>query len=257
MTAPLAAGAGLIVAIGASTLVWAVSVRRRDASLADIWWGPGFVALAWLYYALFDSAGVRPTTVALLVTAWGTRLAAHIAGRHDGEDPRYRAMRDARGSGFWWQSLFTVSWLQAALLWFVALPLLFSARGSGPARVQPSDAIGLGLFALGFSFETIGDWQLARFTRNPANRGRVLDSGLWRDTRHPNYFGDATLWWGLFLLTVATPGGWMTIGSPLLMTVLLLRVSGVTLLEPHLTATKPGYADYVRRTSAFIPWPPR
>ena len=257
MTAPLAAGVGFIVAIVASTLVWAVSIRRRDASLADIWWGSGFVVLAWLYYVLFDGAGVRPTTVALLVTAWGTRLAVHIASRHRGEDPRYRAMRDAHGPAFWWRSLFTVFWPQATLMWLVALPLLLSARGGGPASIQPTDVIGLGLFALGFSFETIGDWQLARFRRDPANRGRVLETGLWRYTRHPNYFGDATLWWGLFLLTTAAPGAWLTVGSPLLMTVLLLRVSGVTLLEPRLTAAKPGYADYVRRTSPFIPWPPR
>jgi steroid 5-alpha reductase family enzyme len=256
MTAPLAAGVGLIVALTASTLVWTVSVHRRDASLADIWWGPGFVVLAWLYYALLDSAGVRSTTVALLVTAWGTRLAVHIARRHGGEDPRYQAMREARGSAFWWQSLFTVFWLQAVLTWLVALPLLWSARADGPASIQVTDAIGLGLFAVGLSFEAIGDWQLMRFKGDPANRGRVLDTGLWRYTRHPNYFGDATLWWGLFLLTAATPGAWLTVGSPLLMTVLLLRVSGVTLLEPRLTATKPAYADYVRRTSAFIPWPP-
>lgn len=257
MTTAGAAAVGLLLIVTLSTFLWAASVRMRDASVADVAWGPGFAVLAWLYLLLLDGAGWRPVLVAVLVTVWGLRLGAHIAARHRGrgEDPRYQAMRAMRGRAFWWKSLFVVFWLQAAILWFVALPLVVVSAG-GPGHVTLPDVVGLLLFAIGFTLEAVGDAQLARFKADPANRGRVLDTGLWRYTRHPNYFGDALLWWGLFLIAVSVPGGWLTVGSPLLMTFLLVRVSGVALLERGLVRTTPGYADYVRRTSAFVPWLP-
>jgi len=150
-----------------------------------------------------------------------------------------------------------VFWLQGALLWFIALPLLFASRGPEAPLFAATDVVGLLVFVTGFAFEAVGDLQLQRFKRDPSNRGRVLDRGLWRYTRHPNYFGDALLWWGLYLLSLATPGGWLTLLSPALMTFLLVRVSGVTLLEEGLRVRKPAYADYVARTSAFLPWFPR
>ena len=257
MSASGAGAIGLGAILAAATAVWTLSVRRRDASIADIGWGPGFVLLAWLYAGLFEAFQPRVLLIATLVTVWGVRLALHIARRHRGEDPRYAAMRAGHGPAFWWRSLFTVFWLQAGLLWFVALPVLAVARAPGPARVTPTDVAGLVLFAVGFTFEAVGDHQLARFRSTPANHGRVLDTGLWRYTRHPNYFGDAVLWWGVFLLAVASPGAWLTVLSPAAMTFLLLRVSGVALLERGLRASKPGYDAYARRTSAFIPWFPR
>jgi steroid 5-alpha reductase family enzyme len=254
----LAAGLiGLVVILAALTVVWAASVRVEDASIVDVCWGPGFGLLAWLYSLLFAAFAWRPLLSAALITLWGVRLAAHIFRRHRGEDPRYRAMRLAHGGAFWWRSLLTVFWLQAALLWFVALPLLAAAAAPGPAGLVWTDVAGLLLFAVGFAFEAIGDAQLERFRSVPANRGKVLDTGLWHYTRHPNYFGDAVLWWGLFVFAAATPAVWLTAGSPLLMTLLLLRVSGVTLLERSLKASKPGYAEYAKRTSAFVPWFPR
>jgi len=253
----LAGAVGLVVLLAAMTTVWAVSVRRADASIADICWGPGFVLVAWIYYGLFGAPGPRPLLLASLVTLWGVRLAGHIARRHRGEDPRYAAMRAGHGPAFWWRSLFVVFWLQASLIWFVSLPLLVAARMAGPSRVTPADAAGLLLFAVGLAFEAVGDYQLARFRSNAANRGRVLDTGLWRYTRHPNYFGDALLWWGIFLLATSVPGGWLTVASPAVMTFLLLRVSGVALLERSLKASRPGYDAYIRRTSAFVPWFPR
>jgi steroid 5-alpha reductase family enzyme len=256
MTLSTAGALGLILIVAAASVVWLISVRMRDASIADIGWGPGFVSLAWAYVAMFDAFQVRPLTIAALITLWGVRLAWHIASRHDGEDRRYAAMRDAHGSRFWWRSLFTVFWLQAVILWFVALPVLAAAGQAGPARATFTDAAGLILFAIGFLFEAVGDYQLMQFRRDPANRGRVLDSGLWRYTRHPNYFGDAVLWWGLFLIAASVPGGWLTIASPALMTFLLVRVSGVTLLERNLRTSRPGYDAYVQRTSPFFPWPP-
>ncbi len=174
-------------------------------------------------------------------------------------------MRQRHGPRFAWLSAFTVFGLQGALLLVIAMPLVAAtsiagrpaAAGSGAAGLGPFDFAGIGLFLIGFFFEAVGDAQLARFKANPANRGKVCDVGLWRYSRHPNYFGDATLWWGFFLVACAVPGGWRTIGSPLVMTVLLLKVSGVALLERGLTSTKPGYADYIARTSAFVPWFPR
>ena len=259
MTPAVAALSGLGVMIGASTLLWTWSLGRRDASVADIWWGPGFALLAWLYVALLPPLTSRPILIALLLTIWGVRLGAHIHRRHrgKGEDPRYEAMRAARGSSFWWRSLFLVFWLQATLLWFVALPVWAAARAVGPGHGTITDVAGLMLFTTGFAFEAIGDAQLTRFRANPVNRGRVLDTGLWRYTRHPNYFGDAVLWWGVYLIAASVPHAWLTLLSPVLMTVLLVRVSGVALLEASLKTRKPAYADYVTRTSAFVPWFPR
>ncbi len=259
MSLPLAALLGLAVILAAAAGVWLVSVWQRDASIADIGWGAGFVLLAWLYAILAGAWSPRAGLVLVLTTVWGGRLALHLFVRNHGrgEDPRYHAMRAAHGQAFWWRSLFTVFWLQAAILWFVSVPLLLAVRRVEAAGLTWIDAAGTVLFLLGFACEAVGDRQLARFKADPANRGRVLNHGLWRYTRHPNYFGDATLWWGLWLVAVATPYGWLTLLSPALMTFLLLRVSGVALLERGLVASKPAYAAYVARTSAFVPWPPK
>lgn len=259
MTLTGAAAIGLAVVLLGLSGVWIISLFLRDASVVDTCWGLGFVLLAWLYPWLVGGAGGRARLVAVLVTVWGVRLARHIhrRGRGHGEDPRYAAMRARHGDAFWWRSLFLVFWLQGALLWFIALPILLAARDTTATRYMPTDGAGLLLFVVGLAFETVGDRQLRNFKADPANRGRVLDSGLWRYSRHPNYFGDALLWWGLYLLAVATPGGWLTLLSPTLMTVLLIRVSGVALLEEGLRSSKPGYANYMARTSAFVPWFPR
>jgi steroid 5-alpha reductase family enzyme len=166
-------------------------------------------------------------------------------------------MRASHGPAFWWRSLFTVFWLQGAILWFVALPMLAAVQAAQPADFTAVDGLGVLLFAVGFSFEVVGDRQLRRFRADPSNRGHVLDRGLWRYTRHPNYFGDAALWRGLYAIAAATPNGWLTVLSPALMTLLLMRVSGVTLLEQSLKASKPGYHAYIARTPAFSPWFPR
>lgn len=250
--------AGLVMVLAVLTGVWAASLKLKDASVADVCWGIGFVSLAWLYVAVSPALTPRSWLVAGLITLWGGRLSLHIFRRNHGrgEDPRYRAMRASHGRPFWWRSLFVVFWLQGALLWFVALPVLVAIRAPQPAALTVVDLAGLAVFGVGFAFEVVGDHQLARFTLDPANRGQVLDRGLWRYTRHPNYFGDAALWWGVYLVAAATPGGWQLLLSPLLMTLLLLRVSGVTLLEESLTVSKPGYGEYIARTPAFLPWFP-
>lgn len=253
--APLVA---LYLALG-----WLVSVRLRDASIVDVMWGPGFALVAATGTLLGAGDSARKLLVLLLVCLWSLRLAIHIFLRNlgKGEDYRYQAMRQRQGPRFVWLSAFTVFGLQGALLLLIAMPLVAATSIARP-RAEGNglglfDIAGVLVFALGFFFEAVGDAQLTRFKANPANRGKVCDVGLWRWSRHPNYFGDAALWWGLYLVACGVPGGGWTIASPLVMTVLLLKVSGVALLERGLTSTKPGYADYIARTSAFVPWFPR
>ena len=249
---------GLGAALALMTLVWLASLPKRDASIIDAFWGPGFVLLAWWYFSRGPQHGRPQLLVPVLVSLWGLRLGLFIARRNrgHGEDYRYAAMREKYGARFPGISLVIVFWLQAVLLWVIAMPLLQVQQAAAPDFTW-LDGLGLALFLIGFIFEAVGDFQMARFKADPANRGKVLDRGLWRYTRHPNYFGDATLWWGLSCFAFATPGSAWVAFSPILMTFLLLRVSGVALLEKGLSKTKPAYAEYVRRTSPFFPWWPK
>lgn len=249
----------LAAALAMMTSAWLLSLAERDASVVDVFWGLGFVLLAWVYLTFSEPLVARSFWAVALVTVWGVRLSLHILWRRrgQGEDYRYREMRERDPETFPRRSLFTVFWLQAALLWAISTPLLQAVRSAEPAALTRLDFVGLALFGLGFFFEAVGDWQLARFKRDPANVGQVMDRGLWRYTRHPNYFGDALVWWSFFCFAAATPGALWTIYSPVLMTVLLLRVSGVTLLEKRLLETRPGYREYAERTNAFFPWFPR
>jgi len=237
--------------------LWVASVRLADASIVDVFWGPGFAAIAWISVAMAGPAP-RGLLLALLATAWGTRLGLHIAARRrgQGEDRRYRAMREARGRRFAAESLLSVFLLQAGLLWVVSLPLQAGASLGRARPLGPVELAGSALFLVGLAFEAIGDAQLSRFLRDPGNGGRVMQRGLWRYTRHPNYFGDFLVWWGLGCISLGTGAAWPLVG-PAVMSVLLLRVSGVTLLERTIGQRRPEYASYARRTSAFFPWPPR
>ena len=250
------AGLGLI-ALG-MLLLWLLSLRLRNAAIVDIFWGSGFGLLAWLYFALSAGFLPRKLLVATLVTIWGVRLSVHIWRRNHGrpEDFRYRAWRVQWAGNFAWRSLLQVFMLQGALMWLISAPLLLAQTATAPAALGLLDGLGTLLWLAGFIFEAGGDWQLERFKANPDNAGRIMDSGLWRYTRHPNYFGDALMWWGLYLLAAASPAGVWAIGSPLLMTVLLMRVSGVTLLEKSL-GQRPEYREYIARTPAFFPWRPK
>ena len=253
MSVMMTAVAGLGATLTALTFVWVLSVKRRDASIADVCWGLGFAILAWLYF-LLSPTSPRSWLLVALITVWGGRLSLHIFRRNHGkgEDPRYQAMRASQGHAFWWRSLFTVFWLQGAILWFVALPILVAVRAGQTEGLTAIDALGVIVFAVGFACEVLGDSQLARFKADPSNGGRVLDRGLWRYTRHPNYFGDATLWWGVYLIACATQGGWLTILSPALMSFLLVRVSGVALLEKGLTHSKPAYREVHRAYAGIL-----
>lgn len=239
------------------TLLWLLSLKLADASIVDIFWGLGFVLVSWLCLLTGWPPASRGWLLAVLTTLWGLRLAGYLAWRNlgKGEDYRYRAMRERFGASFWWVSLPVVFLLQGLVMWIVSLPLQLGGRAE--AGLSWLDAAGAALWLSGLAFESLGDWQLARFKSRPENRGRVLDQGLWRYTRHPNYFGDFLVWWGLFLVAWSGGSPWWTVVSPLLMSWLLMRVSGVRLLESTLRTSKPGYAEYMRRTSPFFPWPPR
>lgn len=246
-----------IVIVALVTLTWIASVALRDASVIDPVWPLGFVAVAITAFVAGDGDEGRRLLILVLVAVWGLRLSAYLFWRNagKGEDFRYQAMRARRGPNFWIVSLVTIFLLQGVLMWIVSLPVQLAAvpsRGLGLLAVA-----GVVAWAIGFAFETIGDWQLARFRANPESKGKVLDTGLWRYTRHPNYFGDFMVWWGIFLVAAESgPGAWGFIG-PVLMTVLLVKVSGAGLLEKDIEQRRPGYADYVRRTSGFLPRPPR
>jgi steroid 5-alpha reductase family enzyme len=246
----------LAVVLGAMTVLWLVSLKLEDVSIVDPFWAPGFLLACGTYVALAPVRGPRSWLVLGLTAAWAVRLGSHLLRRklRSGEDPRYAAMRRAHGGRFPVVSLFTVFWLQAGLLWLVSFPLF--AAVTSARELGALDLVGALVFAAGIAVEGAADRQLEAFRADPGNRGRVLDSGLWRYSRHPNYFGNAVLWWGAYLIAVAAGGAW-TIFAPLIMTWLLLRVSGVTLLERDIVERRPGYADYVRRTSAFVPLPPK
>jgi len=255
---------GLMLASAAAVVammvgVWLLSLAVRDASIVDSFWGLGFVLVAAVALALGPGVFDRRLLLFALVGVWGLRLSLHIARRNwgKGEDFRYQGFRARWGGRFWWVSLFTVFLLQAVLLFAVSLPIQAAGAGETPASLGVLDWLGAGLWLLGFAFETVGDAQLARFKADPASRGRVMDRGLWRYTRHPNYFGDAVLWWGIGLIALAVPWGWLALVGPGLMTFLLVRVSGVAMLEKTIAERRPGYAEYVRRTSGFVPLPPK
>lgn len=230
--------------------VWLLSLWRRDASLVDLVWPLMFVLAAWIWFRP-ATAATGEWLVLALVMLWGLRLHLYLARRNlgHGEDRRYRQLRRNHQPGFWWKSLFMVFALQAALAWLASLAIFGALRGDNPAWLTGA-GLALGLF--GLAFESVGDWQLARFKADPDNAGQVMDRGLWRLTRHPNYFGECCLWWGVWLCAAAT-GYWWTLISPLLMTVLLVRVSGVAMLEKDIAERRPAYRDYIRNTPAFIP----
>jgi steroid 5-alpha reductase family enzyme len=247
-----------LLILSVMTFVWIVSLIRRDAGIIDPCWGMGFIIVAG--FVAWKSANPllpRGMLILILTAVWGLRLSVHLLLRNWGhaEDRRYRAMRDHHGPRFWWVSLLTVFWLQAVILWIVSLPVQMTILNTEPRSLHWLDAVGALLWGVGLFFEAVGDFQLARFQANPANAGRVMDRGLWRYTRHPNYFGDFCVWWGLFMISVNAGAAW-TVFAPLLMSFLLMKVSGVTLLERSISSRRPEYAEYQRQTNAFVPGPP-
>lgn len=242
--------------LGLALLVWVIATVRRNTGLVDIFWSGFFLAGAAVYAVASPLLEARALLVLVLVAVWSLRLSVYLAVRNWNapEDHRYRAIRERNDPGFAWKSLYLVFGLQALLAWLISAPL--AASISANAAIGALDAFGAALAVFGIGFEAIADTQLARFKAEPANAGRVLNRGLWRYTRHPNYFGEFCVWWGLYAIALAA-GAWWTVFSPVLMTVLLLKVSGVALLEKDIGERRPAYRDYVARTNAFLPGPPR
>jgi steroid 5-alpha reductase family enzyme len=249
---------GLPFLLALGLVAWGVATARRNAGLVDIFW-PLFFLLAAGVFVNGAGGSARAWLVLALVAIWSLRLAAHLAARNWNaeEDRRYRDIRARNEPGFAWKSLYLVFGLQALLAWLIAAPLaaaIASAEGGG--RLGVADLIGAIAVAFGTVFEALADRQLARFRVNPSNAGKVMDAGLWRYSRHPNYFGEFCVAWGFYAIALGA-GGWWTVFAPLLMTVLLLKVSGVALLEQDIGERRPGYRDYSARTNAFFPGRPR
>jgi steroid 5-alpha reductase family enzyme len=234
-----------------------ISLLKKRNDVADIAWGLGFVLMAWSSFLLVENFNFRSLGLNILVSIWGLRLAWHISARNKGksEDYRYLAWRKEWGKWFYIRSYLQVYLLQGSLLYLIALPVLMVNLNQG-LSINIIDGLGFLVWLSGFFFEVIGDAQLKNFIKNPINQGKLLQSGLWKYTRHPNYFGEVMQWWGVWLIALNTPNGWFSIIGPIAITILILKVSGIPLLEKKM-ATNPEFAEYKKRTSVFIPLPSR
>jgi steroid 5-alpha reductase family enzyme len=240
-------------------LGWVISLAKKNVTIADSLWGLGFILIAWMTFILSEGFNGRKWLIAILVTIWGIRLSAYLSWRNwgKGEDPRYGSWRQNNPEKFWIISLFKVFLLQSLFLWLISMALQFGQISPVPPKFILLDIFGTVIFAIGFFFESVGDWQLARFKSDPGNKGKVMDRGLWAYSRHPNYFGEILIWWGIYVVTLSTPGSWWTILSPIIITLVLIKMTGIPLTEKAIAETRPGYKDYVERTHSLLPWFPR
>jgi steroid 5-alpha reductase family enzyme len=250
---------GLLIIISMMTLLWIVSIILKNVSIVDIFWGFGYVLVGIFYFLFTDGYETRKLIVLALVVIWGLRLSIYLGWRNigKGEDFRYQEFRKNYGEHrYWWVSFFQTFLLQGILLWLISAPLLGAQYMPVSDNLNLFDYIGIAFWIIGFTFEAGGDFQLAKFKKNPANKGKVLDTGFWKYTRHPNYFGDASVWWGFGFLSLAA-GSYIPVLGSILMTALIIKVSGVAMLEKSLKDKKPDYQAYIEKTSAFIPWFPK
>jgi steroid 5-alpha reductase family enzyme len=239
------------------TAVFLAALLKKDNSIVDVAWGPGFILVALVTFFLRPGFEARHILISLLVTVWGVRLATHIylRNRGRGEDFRYAKWRKDWGRRFVPRSFLQVFMLQGIFMLIISCPIILVNR-SGTRGLTPLDALGGLLWLTGFLFEAVGDHQLKRFKQKPESKGKIMTAGLWKYSRHPNYFGEAALWWGIFIIALSVPGGWAAIVSPLTISFLLLKVSGVTMLEKKYAGNEE-FAEYARRTSSFFPWFPK
>jgi len=250
---------GLLLIMIIMTLLWVASIIVKNVSIVDLFWGLGFVLTAGFYFFKTEGSDLRKIILIHLVSIWGIRLSVYLAWRNigKGEDFRYRQFRKNYGEKrYWWISFFQTFLLQGILMWLISAPLLGAQYYGQNKPLSVIDVIGILLWITGFFFETVGDYQLAQFKADAGNKGKVMDKGLWHYTRHPNYFGDSAVWWGYGILCLASGSYFPLLGS-LLMTALIIKVSGVSLLEKSLKEQKPQYKDYIEKTSAFLPWFPK
>lgn len=245
------------------SVIWAFHLYRNDAGVVDLYWGPGFATIAIIALVMSAELSVYKLILSMTTIAWATRLGLHMARRHHRsktEDRRYAKMRERGGASFWWVSLFKIFLLQALLMWLIATPQHIGLIYGDAVETTISRItfiLGAVLFTAGLTVETVADGQLIRFKQNPDNADKTLMRGLWHYSRHPNYFGEVVLWWGFGLMGFAVSGSLVSFAGPALLTFLILKVSGVTLLERHLKPEKEGYEEYIEKTSAFFPRSPR
>lgn len=241
------------------TLLWIWSVFIKNVSIVDIFWGVGFVVVNTFYVFMSGELNARKIVILTLVCIWGFRLAIYLAIRNigKGEDFRYQEFRQNYGpKRYWWFSYFQTFLLQGILIMIISLPLLGINYNNSNGNLQILDYLGIIIWLIGFTFETVGDFQLSNFKRDSKNKGKILHTGLWKYTRHPNYFGDSAVWWAYGIFSIAAGSYWQAIGA-VIMTLLILKISGVSLLEKTLKETKPQYKEYIQKTSSFIPWFPK
>ena len=252
-----------LVALACVILLWLITLKTKDPTPMDSFWALGLLLMATLSFFESGPPNERRVLIMAITSIWGLRLGIYILWRwrKDGPDPRYEAMmrnaQERRGWSYGYASLRLVFLAQAPMLWLTSLPVQLGQIPDEPADIGMLGLIGACLAIIGILFESIGDWQLVRFKSEPLNAGRVMDRGLWRYTRHPNYFGDACVWWGLYLIAAETVEGRFAVVGPIFLTWTLLVWSGAALLERRMTRLKPAYADYIARTSAFFPWFPK
>ena len=248
-----------LVIMSAMSILWVISIILKNVSIVDLFWGFGFVITSTFYFLCTNGNENRKLLILILVACWGLRLSVYLSWRNrgKGEDFRYVQFRQKYGENrYWWISFFQVFLLQGILMWLISAPLLAAQFYGGNNSLGFMDFLGILLWGTGMLFESGGDIQLARFKAIPENKGKVLDRGFWRYTRHPNYFGDSVVWWGFGLICLSA-GSYLPLLGSLLMTVLIIKVSGVALLEKSLKTAKPEYKEYIRKTSSFLPWFPR
>ena len=241
------------------TLLWIWSVFIKNVSIVDIFWGFGFVVVNAVFVFNSGELNARKILILTLVSIWGLRLAMYLAYRNigKGEDFRYQEFRRNYGSKrYWWISYFQTFLLQGGLIMIISLPLLGISSSASSGDLNVLDYLGILVWLIGFVFEAGGDFQLMRFKKNIENKGKVLNTGFWKYTRHPNYFGDSAVWWAYAIFSIAAGSYWQIIGS-IIMTILIIKISGVSLLEKTLKDTKPQYRDYIEKTNSFIPWLPK
>ncbi len=249
---------GLLLIFSLMTTLWVISVILKNVSIVDMFWGMGFVIVNTFYF-LNTETTLSKIILFILVTLWGLRLSIYLAWRNIGkpEDFRYQEFRKKYGDkNYWWISYFQTFLLQGILMGIISLPLLGVNLYATSKSLTVLDYLGIVIWIIGFVFEAGGDMQLVRFKKDKSNKGKVLDKGFWRYTRHPNYFGDAAVWWGFGLLCLSVGSYWLVAGS-VIMTLLIIKVSGVVLLEKTLKDQKPEYRDYIQKTSSFLPWFPK
>ena len=248
-----------VVIMAMMTTLWIISIRIKNVSIVDLFWGFGFVVACLVYFLKAEGLETRKVLLLTMVAIWGLRLSIYLAWRNmgKGEDFRYQKFRKDYGAHrYWWISFFQTFLLQGVLMWLISAPLLGAQYYGSDHHLGILDFVGVFIWIIGIIFESGGDIQLARFKADPANKGKVLNKGFWHYTRHPNYFGDVAVWFGYSLICLSA-GSYVPILGSFLMIALIIKVSGVALLEKTLTVTKPTYKEYIEKTSAFIPWFPK